>query len=167
MRPAGKARRLRILPIFEEGATPPGGMQREPNATRLRRRDTRSHAAPTDVLRYGAYLCLRVPRGARSRVATAEVSSLAARLGFENEFDSIDGHPSDAVAFLRGVDATPAEIQDDHLLHSDAVIHVASPTAQRISTFCVRPHQKPGVEIRARGPMWHGRRVATWLALFE
>src|SRR5712691_4648422 len=32
MRPAGKARRPRISGIFERGATPPGGMQRRPNA---------------------------------------------------------------------------------------------------------------------------------------
>ena len=32
MRPAGQARRPRILGICEGGATPPGGMQRRPNA---------------------------------------------------------------------------------------------------------------------------------------
>ncbi len=35
MRPAGKARRPRISGIFEGGATPPGGMQRRPNAGEL------------------------------------------------------------------------------------------------------------------------------------
>src|SRR5262245_56885911 len=40
MRPHGKARRPRILGIFERGATSPGGMQRGPNATRLTGRDT-------------------------------------------------------------------------------------------------------------------------------
>src|SRR5688572_9455018 len=41
MRPAGKARRPSISGICDGGATPPGGMQRRPNATGLLRRDTR------------------------------------------------------------------------------------------------------------------------------
>ena len=40
MRPHGKARRPRILGVFEGGATQPGGMQRRPNATGFMRRDT-------------------------------------------------------------------------------------------------------------------------------
>ena len=41
MRPADKARRPRILGIFEGGATQPGGMQRQPNAKLFRGHDTR------------------------------------------------------------------------------------------------------------------------------
>jgi hypothetical protein len=41
MRPAGKARRPRILGIFEGGATQPGGMQRQPNAKLFRGQHTR------------------------------------------------------------------------------------------------------------------------------
>jgi hypothetical protein len=41
MRPAGKARRPSILGIFEEGATPPAGMQRQPNAQLFRGQHTR------------------------------------------------------------------------------------------------------------------------------
>src|SRR5271169_1888899 len=35
MRPAGKARRVRIPGVFERGATQPDGMQRRPNAAGL------------------------------------------------------------------------------------------------------------------------------------
>src|SRR6202035_833248 len=35
MRPDAKARRVRIPGVFERGATPPGGMQRRPNAAGL------------------------------------------------------------------------------------------------------------------------------------
>ena len=42
-RPAlGQARRVRIPPVFERGATPPGGMQRRPNAAGLSPRAARS-----------------------------------------------------------------------------------------------------------------------------
>ena len=41
MRPFGKARGADISGIFERRATPPGGMQRRPNADELLRRDTR------------------------------------------------------------------------------------------------------------------------------
>ncbi len=44
MRLAGKARRPRILGIFEGGATQPAGMQRRPNAKVFRRRHTRTGA---------------------------------------------------------------------------------------------------------------------------
>jgi hypothetical protein len=40
MRPAGKARRPRILGIFEGGATQPGGMQRQPTAKLFRGQHT-------------------------------------------------------------------------------------------------------------------------------
>ena len=44
MCPADKARRLRIPGVFEEGATPSGGMQRRPNAAGLAPRAARLHA---------------------------------------------------------------------------------------------------------------------------
>src|ERR1700680_501925 len=42
MRPDGKARRVRIPGVFERGATPPGGMQRRPNAAGRSPRAVRS-----------------------------------------------------------------------------------------------------------------------------
>jgi hypothetical protein len=90
----------------------------------------------TEILRHGAYLCLKVPRERRGAIASAAVPALAERLGFRNEFDPGEGHPNEAVAFLRRVDATPADIADDALLLEDAVIHVASRTEAPVAEFC-------------------------------
>jgi hypothetical protein len=98
----------------------------------MRANDVRSN----DVLRHGAYLCLRVPDAARASVLGAAVPALGERLGLRNEFEPGDGHPANAIAFLRRVDATPAEITDDELLRADAVVHVASPTAAPVAEFC-------------------------------
>ena len=83
----------------------------------------------SEILRHGAYVCFRAPDGARRAVAGAAVPALAERLGLRNEFDPGDGHPQEAVAFLRRAGATPADIADEELLHADAVVHVAAPTA--------------------------------------
>jgi 3-hydroxyisobutyrate dehydrogenase-like beta-hydroxyacid dehydrogenase len=63
--PAGKARRLRIWPIFDGGATQPAGMHRPSNAVRLPPRAVklgtaadaplRRHAAQHDVFLAGAH----------------------------------------------------------------------------------------------------------------
>jgi hypothetical protein len=67
----------------------------------------------TEVLRHGTYICLTVPREDRAFVATAAVPAVAARLKLRNEFDTEDGHPPDAIAFLRLIDATRGAIADD------------------------------------------------------
>src|SRR5690242_16234868 len=85
---------------------------------------------PNDVLRHGAYVCFTVPPAARQSMAEAAVPALATRLGFGSEFEAVGGHPADAIAFLRRVGATPADIADDELLRADAVVHVASPKAE-------------------------------------
>lgn len=90
----------------------------------------------SEILRHGAYVCLRVLEDARSAVAAAAVPSLAERLGLRNEFDAGEGQPSEAIAFLRRVDATPMNITDEDLLLADAVIHVASRTAAPVAEFC-------------------------------
>jgi hypothetical protein len=98
----------------------------------MRANDVRS----TEVLRHGAYVCLTLPEDARRRVAAAAVPALAERLGLRNEFAVTDGHPVEAIAFLRRVEATPADIADDELLRADAVVHVASATAAPVAEFC-------------------------------
>jgi hypothetical protein len=98
----------------------------------MRANDVRS----TDVLRHGAYLCLRVPETARRTLATVAIPALAARLGLTNEFEPGTDHPARAVAFLRRVGATPGPRADDGLLHADAVVHVAAPTAAPVEEFC-------------------------------
>ena len=88
-----------------------------------------------EVLRHGAYVCLRPANGADARaLATVAIPALAEKLGLANEF----GRPaaSESIAFLRRVGATPADIADDGLLDADAVVHVASPTAEPVRDFC-------------------------------
>lgn len=93
----------------------------------MRANDVRSD----DAVRHGAYICLRAPTP-----ADLPVSTLAGRLGLRNEFEPGGDHPADAIAFLRRVSATPADIGDDELLHAEAVVHVASGDAARVAEFC-------------------------------
>src|SRR4030095_8230031 len=44
--------------------------------------------------------------------------------------------PTQSIAFLRRHGATPGVIADDGVVHADAVVHVAAPTAQPVSDFC-------------------------------
>jgi hypothetical protein len=90
----------------------------------------------TEILRHGAYVCLRMPPDGRPALARGPVPALVERLGLRNEFEPGDNHPTEAVAFLRRVGATPADIADDALLQTDAVVHVASPTATTVADFC-------------------------------
>ena len=109
----------------------------------------------TEVLRHGAYICLTVPKDVRARAAAAAVPALAARLKLHNEFDAEGGHPPDAIAFLRRIDAVAGTIPDDDILGADAVVHVASGVAGLVAEFCaevgpllasaVRPHVLHGV----------------------
>lgn len=105
----------------------------------------------TEILRHGAYLCLRVPRESRGAIVSAAVPALAERLGLRNEFDPGEGHPNEAVAFLRRVDATPGDVADEALLLADAVIHVACGSEAPLAAFCaeaarlLRPSASLGV----------------------
>jgi hypothetical protein len=84
-------------------------------------------------------------------VATgAPVQILAAQLGFDNEFEVTGGHPANAFACLRRADATAAQIRDDQLLHADAVVHVASPTAERVEQFCTGAVRLVGAAAQVR-----------------
>jgi hypothetical protein len=98
----------------------------------MRADDVRSN----DITRHGAYLFWRVPAAARPAAAAAAVPALADRLGLRNEFTAGDGHPDDAIAFLRRTDATPADIADERLLGADAAVHVASARASLVEELC-------------------------------
>ncbi|MGH9379715.1 MAG: hypothetical protein ACRD2Z_03765 [Thermoanaerobaculia bacterium] len=87
------------------------------------------------ILRHGAYLCLAFRTDARRAVAEAPVAALVERLGFCDELDAADGHPPQAVAFLRRVGATPADLADDRLLGADAVVHVAAAAVEPVDRF--------------------------------
>lgn len=117
----------------------------------MRANDVRS----TEPFRHGAYLCLSVPADARQAIAGSAVPALIERLGLRNEFEPGAGHPTEAIAFLRRVHATPADITDDELLGADAIVHVASPSVERVAEFSdeltrllgpeVTPHALGGV----------------------
>ncbi len=106
-----------------------------------------SDVQPTESLRHGAYLCLNVPAGAQRAAAGAAVPALAARLGLRNEFEPGDGHPPDAIAFLRRLGATPGHVADDGLLGADAVVHVASASADLVAEFCAEASRLLGPAI--------------------
>jgi hypothetical protein len=103
-----------------------------------------------EAVRHGAYVCLSVPPGARRAVAGAAVPALADRLGMRNEFEPRGEYPPEAIAFLRRVSATPADIADDELMRTDAVIHVASATAEPVAEFCVEVARLVGPVTRPR-----------------
>lgn len=89
-----------------------------------------------EILRHGAYLGVAIPAGGPGTLAGAPVADLAARLGLENEFTARDGHPRNAVAFLRRVEAAAGELPDRGLLKSAGLLHVASDTADVVDEFC-------------------------------
>src|SRR5712691_8535645 len=87
-----------------------------------------------EIIRHGAYVCLRPANSADTRALVAvAIPALAEKLGLENEFARPAA--SESVAYLRRTGATPADIADDGLLRADAVVHVASPKAEPVSDF--------------------------------
>lgn len=106
-----------------------------------------------DILRYGAYLCLRVPVEARRATTVAAMPELIDRFALQNEFDAVDGHPSRAVAFLRRIGVTPMDIADDGLLGADAVIHAACPDERSVAEFCAEAERllNPAVKLFVLG----------------
>jgi hypothetical protein len=104
-----------------------------------------------EILRHGAYVCVRLPdRGGAPAVASAAIPALAEKLGLENEFAAVGGPPAQSIAFLRRQAATPGAMPDDDLLHADAVIHVAAPTAQPVGDFCAEATRLLGPLARLR-----------------
>jgi hypothetical protein len=90
-----------------------------------------------DVLRHGAYVCLRLSdRAPAGAAAAAGIPALADKLGLVNEFDPPGGPPARAIAYLRRQGATPRVIADDGVLHADVIVHVAAPAAQPVDDFC-------------------------------
>ena len=108
--------------------------------------DGRAH----DILRHGAYLCLRVPDDAKPRLIAARVPALVEQLGLVNEFDLQDGHPPRAVAFLKRVAAAPAQIDDAALAGADAIVHVAAPEGEAVDAFCEELPRLLGPSLVAR-----------------
>ncbi|MGH7354729.1 MAG: hypothetical protein ACRELS_09180, partial [Candidatus Rokuibacteriota bacterium] len=90
-----------------------------------------------EILRYGAYVALRLRSAGDARALRAvAIPALAERLGLENEFTPRAAPPPASIAYLRRHDATPGQIVDDGLLTADAVVHVAAPTSAPVDDFC-------------------------------
>jgi len=105
---------------------------------------------PTEILRHGAYICLHLPDEERQAAANIDVALLAQRFSFKNEFDSHDGHPNEAIAFLRRIDVTPAEVSDEGLLNANVVVHIAAPALAPITQFCEQLTSILGPRIKLR-----------------
>jgi hypothetical protein len=104
----------------------------------------------SEPIRHGAYVCWSAPPGALGAVAGAAVPALADRLGLLSEFESGDGDPARAIAYLRRVGATSGDIVDDELLHGEAVVHVAATTAGPVAEFCAELPRLLGSAVTVR-----------------
>jgi hypothetical protein len=100
---------------------------------------------PKEILRYGAYVCVKRPEAVR-----ADIPALAERLGFQNEFHSLTEPPRDAIAFLRRVGAAGGDVADDGVTEASAVIHVASPTRAVVAEFCAEATRGLGAAVTPR-----------------
>jgi hypothetical protein len=91
-----------------------------------------------EVLRHGAYVCLRAKdMGDTEALARAPVPALAERLGLRNEFAPEGGPPPESVAYLRRQGATPRDVEDNGVLRADWVIHAVSVASDPVMSFCV------------------------------
>ena len=111
-------------------------------------------ALPREILRHGAYVCLRLADTADPRaLARVAIHALAEKLGLVNEFEPAGGPPAQSIAFVRRQNATAGAIADDGVARADAVVHVAAPTAQPVSDFCAEAARLIGplAELRVIG----------------
>src|SRR5207237_6618089 len=84
-----------------------------------------------EILRHGAYVCVRLADGADPRgVAGAAIPALAEKLGLVNEFEPAGGPPALAIAYLRRHGAAAGTVPDDRVPRADALVPLAAPTAQ-------------------------------------
>jgi hypothetical protein len=104
-----------------------------------------------EIVRYGAYVCLRLSNAADvPTVGAVAIPALAEKLGLENEFEPRAAPPSPSIAYVRRRDATPGDVADDDLVHADAVVHVAAPTSQPVDDFCAEAARLLGPVARVR-----------------
>jgi len=104
-----------------------------------------------EIVRYGAYVCLRRSKGRDARaVAAAAVPALAERLGLQNEFGPGAAPARDSIAFLRRHAATPGDIADDDVLEADWIVHVASKRPEPVAEFCAETSRLLGDAVRLR-----------------
>src|SRR6266542_5257079 len=107
-------------------------------------------------LRYDRYLCLTEPLDAPK--ATVRVEQMAASLGLTNEFFSQGGDPPRSVAYVRRLDASDADIQDEGILHARGLIRVAAETADAVEAFCKEVQLVARPEAAGSSVAWCGGR---------
>jgi hypothetical protein len=106
---------------------------------------------PREILRHGAYVCLRLADGADpGAVAEAGIPALADKLGLVNEFEPPGGPPTQSIAYLRRRGAADGAIADDGIAGADAVVHVAAPSGQPVEDFCAEAARLLGPLARLR-----------------
>jgi hypothetical protein len=104
-----------------------------------------------EILRHGAYVCLRLSEASKAREAAGvAIPALAEKLGLENEFAPASGPPETSIAYLRRLGARPGPIADEGVAHADAVVHVAAPTARPVEEFCDEATRLLGAVGRVR-----------------
>ena len=104
-----------------------------------------------EIIRHGAYICLRVAGEAAARAAAGlPVPALATRLTLANEYDAAEAPAPDSIAFLQRQAAAPGAIADEGVLHADAVVHVASRTLGLVDDFCAEVTRLLGPGVTAR-----------------
>jgi len=104
-----------------------------------------------EILRHGAYVCVRLADGADIRgVVGAAIPALAEKLGLVNEFEPAGGPPAQSIAYLRRYGAAAGTVADDGVAQADAVVHVAAPTAQPVSDFGAEATRLLGSMARLR-----------------
>ncbi len=122
---------------------------------------------PDVPIRYGAYICLRVPADHRATVADIDVPALAGRLGLRNEYDAADGDPPESIAYLLRISAAPRQLADPGVEQADAIVHVAAGTAAPVAEFRAELSRLLGTAASAhvlagelRAPIYSG--AAMW-----
>ena len=85
--------------------------------------------------RRGVYLCISTPSDLAAALALP-IPAIIDRFALQNEFAARDGHPPDAVAFLRRAEVTAGDIADEGLSQAAAVVHAASNDDATLAAFC-------------------------------
>jgi len=90
----------------------------------------------SEILGYGAYLCIRPSDASAARRAGAGLASTAERLGLRNEWAATAPAERESFAFVRRARVIPADIVDAGIAEAQALIHLCSKTAATVDAVC-------------------------------
>ncbi len=89
-----------------------------------------------EVLRHGAYLCLRARPGTDpTALGRIPLDTLGTRLGFASEYEARPAPPERGIAFLRRQAVSAGAIDDHGVVEARWLVHVAAPTAEPVAAF--------------------------------